>query len=88
MLTDPELNAYKAAELKSGVIQTFSPRGLLPALRALRSGHRQQRTQGSNLQQGGAFVIRPDGSVPYIKISAFTGDHANTAEILGALGKT
>ena len=83
--TDPSLAAYQAAQLKSGVLRTFDPRGFGAALRAMRDGQRQGRTQGDSWQQGGVLVVAAGGEVIWQQTSARAGDNASTDEILAAL---
>jgi hypothetical protein len=65
LLVDPELRAYRAAGLRRGRVEALSPRLPGQALRALRGGFRQGAVQGDPWQLGGAFVIRPDGSLAF-----------------------
>ena len=87
LLTDPDLKAYAAAGLRRGVLTTVNPRSVGHALRSLKGGFLQKRTQGDNWQQGGVFVITPDEQVLFRYISREAGDHAGPAEILDALPK-
>lgn len=83
--TDPSLAAYQAAQLQRGVLRTFDPRGFGAALRAMRDGQRQGRTQGDAWQQGGVLVVAVGGEVIWQQTSARAGDNASTDEILAAL---
>jgi peroxiredoxin len=85
LYVNPDLTAYEAAGLRRTVGATMSLRVFANAARALRAGFRQGRTQGDNWQQGGVFVIAPDGRVPLAQISQVAGDHAAPEEILRAL---
>ncbi len=85
LFVDPELHAYAAAGLKRSIMSAISPRVFGHALRAFRAGKRQSWTQGDPWQQGGVFIIRPDGKVPFAYVSEEAGDHANLTDILAAL---
>lgn len=86
LYTDPSLELYKAAGLKRGVFKVVSPRAAIAALGALRGGHRQGRTQGDALQQGGTMVIDRAGRVLWSHVDDFAGDNADPEEVLRALG--
>lgn len=83
--TDPSLKVYDAAELVRGVASTFSPRAGLNALRALKGGFRQGRTQGDPTQQGGVLVVAPSGDIKFHYISKVAGDHPDVDRVIGAL---
>jgi NAD(P)-dependent dehydrogenase (short-subunit alcohol dehydrogenase family) len=85
LLVDPELRAYRAAGLRRGRVEVLSPRLPGQALRALRGGFRQGAVQGDPWQLGGAFVIRPDGSLAFQHHAREAGDHPDVDEILDAL---
>jgi NAD(P)-dependent dehydrogenase (short-subunit alcohol dehydrogenase family) len=85
LLVDPDLRAYRAAGLRRGRVEILSPRLALNALRALRSGSRQQGVQGDPWQLGGVFVIQPGGRTTYAFASREAGDHPPIAEMLSAL---
>jgi NAD(P)-dependent dehydrogenase (short-subunit alcohol dehydrogenase family) len=86
LLVDPELRAYRAAGLRRGRVELFSPRLPLNAVRAHRSGSRQAGVQGDPWQLGGVFVIRAGGELTYRYVSREAGDHPPVEEILAALG--
>jgi len=88
LYVDPELRAYAAAGLKRGVLTALNPRVLTHGVRAFRSGMRQGALQGDPWQQGGVFVIRPDGSVPFAYVSEEAGDHPDPSEVVAALSAT
>lgn len=83
--TDPSLAAYKAAQLKRGVLRTLDPRGYGKALRAMAGGQRQGRTQGDQWQQGGVVVVAKDGRVLWSHASERAGDNAAPDLIRAAL---
>ncbi len=85
ILVDPELVTYKALELKASAGATFSLGTAKAGKRAWGRGFRQGKTQGAPFQQGGVFIILPDGSVPFTHVSAFAGDHPDEDEVIEAL---
>jgi peroxiredoxin len=87
LYVDPKLEAYRAAGLRRGVLDTLSPAAFTKAFRALRSGARQGATRGDPWQLGGAFVIAPGGKVGFRHVARDPGDHADVAKVLRALEK-
>ncbi len=87
ILLDTELTAYRAAGLRRGRVEFFSPRLPLNAFRALLKGSRQTGIQGDPWQLGGVFVIRPGGELTYRYVSREAGDHPPIDEVLGALNE-
>src|SRR5262249_15215378 len=85
LLVDPKLHAYEAAGLRRGVMSVLSLGSLKNAARALGSGHMQGLTQGDPWQQGGTFVITPDGRTTFSYISKEAGDHADINRVMEAL---
>lgn len=85
VLSDPDLQSYRALDARRGVVEALSPRLLGNAFRALRGGARQGTVQGDAWQLGGVFVIRPGGRVSYAYRSREAGDHPPVEELLEAL---
>ncbi len=85
LFTDPSLKTYEAVGARRGLLSSLNPGTIRSALRARRSGFRQSRTQGSAFQQGGVFVITPDGEMPYRYVSSFAGDHPGPEDVVRAL---
>lgn len=85
LYTDPSLRTFAAAGLRRGLLTAMSVGVFRNASRAMKAGFRQGATEGDPWQQGGAFVIRPDGSLLYAQISVEAGDHADPAAMLAAL---
>ena len=85
VLVDPDLAAYGVLDLRRGVSTTFGKGSLKAARRAWDGGFRQGRTQGDPFQQGGVFVILPDGSVPFAHVSETAGDHPDEDAVIEAL---
>lgn len=84
---DPQMQAYQAAGLRRGVTAVFSLRMAKHAARAMKGGFRQTKTQGDPWQNGGVFVISPQGQSLYEQVSREAGDHAAVADILRALDR-
>jgi hypothetical protein len=82
---DPDLSAYRAANLKRSLWRLLDPRGIGDAVRALARGARQTRVEGDAQQLGGAMVIRPPGTVVYRYASGRPGDLAPAAEVVAAV---
>lgn len=55
------------------------------ALKARRSGHKQGRTKGDALQQGGEGLFDSDGTLLWSYTSKEPGDHATEAQIRAAV---
>ena len=86
LLVDPEMKAYAVAGLRRGIASTLlHPAAIKHGVRALRGGHRQGKMQGDPWQQGGAFVIAPDGHISFSYVSRQAGDHVDPQALLDAL---
>ena len=84
---DPEMNAYRAAGLQRGVTKVFTRKGLGHSMRAFKGGFRQKKTQGDPWQNGGVFVITPQGESLMEQVSQEAGDHAQISDILQAIDR-
>ena len=84
---DPSLEVYKAAQLKRGVVKTFSPFALGKTIKAFAAGQRQGSTQGDAWQQGGTLVIDTGGTIVWHHVSEHSGDQSTGAQILAALSE-
>jgi peroxiredoxin len=82
---DPEMTAYRAAGLRRGVGQVLTARSVGHSLRAWKGGFRQTRTMGDPWQNGGVFIISPQGETLFQHKSREAGDHASVAELLEVL---
>jgi hypothetical protein len=82
--TDPELESYEALELRRDLRATLSLKTMGRAVQAFRKGNRQVATQGDALQQGGVFIVSPEGELVYSYKSQFAGDHPPVRDILAA----
>lgn len=85
LFTDPSLGSYRCAELRHGVVSSLSPRVFGHGLKAFAQGFRQTTTQGSALQQGGAFVIAKGGRLLFEFASREAGDHPDPKALIEAL---
>lgn len=88
LYTDPGLRAYAAAGLRRDIASTLNPKLLTNAVRALRGGNIQGRTQGDPWQQGGAFVIDTDGAVHLRQVSTGAGDHVDPRDLVAAVPRS
>ena len=85
LFTDPRLQTFRAAGLTKSLTATLTPKILSNFRRSWDRGFRQKWVQGSPFQQGGTFIITPDGEVAFEYKSQAAGEHADPQEILGAL---
>lgn len=85
LYVDPKLGCYKAMNLKSSIWRTFGPMAWLQAFRAYRKGYRVTGVTGDPWQQGGTFVVLPNGQVPYHYICKHAGDHPDPNEFISVL---
>ncbi|MBF0350209.1 MAG: hypothetical protein HQM11_04220 [SAR324 cluster bacterium] len=82
--TDPSLKSYQVLNFKRDLKSFLGLKSVKESLRALTTGHMQQKTQGDALQQGGVLVISPQGTIPYLHVNQEAGDHAPIEQILKA----
>ena len=87
LLVDPELNAFRAADLRRGLGASLNARTLSRGIRAISGGFRQGRTQGDPWQQGGCLVIGTDGHTALEQVAEGAGDHVDPEDILAALDR-
>lgn len=83
--TDPEQQTYKLLGLKNSKWAVLNPARFPVLVRQLRAGKTQ--IKGDPWQQGGVFIIMPDGKIPYSYISEAPGDHPEPKDVLAALRK-
>lgn len=88
VVTDPSLEAFKAAGMIHGFWTAFGWGALLNVVKAFLMGFRQKSIEGDNLQQGGMVVIDAEGKVAFEHADRVTGDHADTGDVLDAALKT
>ncbi len=87
VLVDPRMRAYRAAGMRRGAGAVLNLRAVTHAIRALKEGEHQGRTQGDPWQLGGAFVVLPGGRVVYEQRSDIAGDHADPEAMLAAIAR-
>jgi hypothetical protein len=85
ILTDEELRSYALAGWTRSIFAMVSPRSATNYLRARRSGFKQTKKAGSDLQQGGVLIVKPDGEIAYRFQSRSTGDHPPAKDVVAAL---
>lgn len=73
--TDPRRQTYAHLGFKRGWGTVFDSAALKYAVRAMKAGFRQGKTQGDPFQQGGVLVVKQGGAVEYGYASATAGDH-------------
>lgn len=73
---------YKALKFSRGLKTVFNRKSLLSAFRAMSKGHRQHRTQGDALLNGGVLVALQGGDCIYAWASQVAGDHPSTDDVL------
>ncbi len=87
VFVDPSCATYRALGMRRSLFGTlFSGKTLLHAIRAMRAGFRQGRTQGDAFQLGGVLVVRPDGGILLRHLSNEAGDHPSELEVVTVLG--
>jgi hypothetical protein len=85
VVTDPERDSFRAAEMKRGFAKTFLNGGSVGAYREARGdGHRITGLFGDLTQLGGTMITRPPARLVMLHRSQFAGDHADTKAILAA----
>ncbi len=86
VVTDPDRESYRAAEMRRGYLRTFVNAGSIRAYQDAReSGHRITGLFGDLTQLGGVMVTRPPARLVMMHRSQFAGDHADPREILAAV---
>ena len=86
MYTDPDREAYKALGLLFGMGGVASLKMVSHGFRAAKSGHRQGKTEGHPLQQGGVFVFDASGAVRFLHRDSTAGDHVDASQVAVVLG--
>lgn len=88
LYVDTRREAYRALDLKRGVLRLLIPATLSRLVRAWRTGARQKGIQGDPWQMGGVLVVHPGGRVSFEKRSDGPGDHPPVADVLQGLAPT
>jgi hypothetical protein len=84
LYVDPGLQAFRALGLRRGVAATLNLSAIKHGARAMAGGFTQGAVAGDPWQQGGVFLVMPDGTMPYAYRSEAAGDHPDTGDILQA----
>ena len=85
VLVDPEREAYQALSLVRSRRSTLGPKAMAHAVRAMRKGFRQTKVLGDPYQQGGVFLVTPEGEMPYAYLSKEAGDHPDPKAVVAAV---
>lgn len=85
LYTDPAREAYRACAFARGVGTAVNPTTARNALRTMRAGFRQGRTQGDPWQQGGVLAIGPGDQVLWIERIKHAGDTIDLDAVLDAV---
>jgi peroxiredoxin len=83
VVTDPSLATYKAAGFDRSTRGTFGLGSIVRRLRAAGKGATGYGGSGDLLQQGGAVVFAPDGSVALHYASHAVGDNVDVSDVVG-----
>lgn len=87
VLTDPELKAYRALELKRSFWAAAGAGAWLGELQAMGRGFRRGSIQGDALQQGGLLLLDDAGGVRFEHRSETQTDHVDWGVLLAAANR-
>lgn len=87
LYTDPGRRVYRALELRRGLGTILRVKTFARAIGAFREGHRQTRTLGDAMQEGGVFVIATNGESTFEYRSQFAGDHPSNESLLDGVAR-
>lgn len=87
LYTDPERRVHKALGLRSNLGSSMNLSTLRRGKEASKEGFRQSPTRGNPWQQGGVYILAPDGRVAFSYISQFAGDHPEIETLIFAVDK-
>jgi hypothetical protein len=87
LYVDTKRDAYRALELRRGLLHLADAKTPARMLRALKGGFRQGLTRGDTMQLGGVVVVSPGGTVAYRHASDVPGDHPPEKDVLKALDR-
>lgn len=91
VLVDPDLNGYRALELRERLFGGFGLKTTPRFFRIFFRGFRPHGIQGNPHQLGGVFVITPDQQLRYSYLSRTTDDRVEPSvllEVLDTLSKS
>ena len=84
--TDPTLVVYRAAGLKHGLLRTIGPKPTTNYARGLLRGFANKGgLMGDGQQQGGAMIVRADGTVPFVHVAEVLGEHVDASAMIAAI---
>jgi peroxiredoxin len=85
LYTNPGREVYVALGAKRpSFLVMLNPRMWRNYVRSAIRGYWPSRIKGDAAQLGGVFLVRPDGSMPYVDRSDLAGDHPSREELLRA----
>ena len=84
MLTNPDLNAYRAAGMVRSFLATLGPAALIEIARAMAKGYVQTGIEGDRFQQGGTIVLTRTGDIVLNHPNRTIGGHPKPEAILEA----
>ena len=84
LVTDPALDAYRAAGLQKSIWATIGPRAIAEHLRAWAAGQPHRPVEGDPTQQGGAMLVDDRGVVRLARRNRSIGDHVAASDLVEA----
>ena len=82
VFTDPDRSTYKHFELTYGFGGWSSLKMAASGWRAVLGGHKQGRTAGNPMQQGGVVVVQSDGTAVFAHRDSTGGDHMTPEHLI------
>ncbi len=82
MYVDPDLNVYRALEMKRSWNNLMNPSIIGHTRRAIQAGHKQGRVQGDVKQLGGVVLLGTEGQIYWRHQDNQAGDHAELEQAL------
>ena len=80
--SDMNLTIYNALGARKSLISNIMPQVWLAGLKASIKGFMQSKTQGDYLQQGGNVLVMKDGTIKFLHLHKYAGDHMQPDELL------
>lgn len=84
VFTDPERQAFRAAEFKKGFFSCLGPLAVANGLKLIKNGHKQvkyTKGMGDLWQLGGVLVVKPESRIALHYISEQLGDFPTDKDI-------
>lgn len=85
--SDMNLTIYNALDAKRSFISNIMPQVWIAGLKASMKRFTQSKTQGDYLQQGGTALVMQDGTVKFLHLNKYAGDHIEPNILLDKLKK-